>query len=386
MSVELRPLGVKCNIQCRYCYQSPQRDAGNITRDYNIESMKKAILEDGGPFTLFGGEPLLVPLRDLEELWSWGLEQFGENSVQTNGALITDAHIRLFKRYKVAVGISVDGPGELNDLRWHGNLDRTRRTTEKTVSAVERLCREGMPPGVITTLHRGNACREKLPSLLRWLGELDHMGVRSMRLHLLESENAAIRTLYSLSVDENVRALVTLASFQTKLTTLRFDLFADMALLLMGRDDGTSCVWNACDPYTTASVRGVEGDGQRSNCGRTNKDGIDFLKSSSEGFERYVVLYQTPQEAGGCKDCRFFLMCKGQCPGTAIDFDWRNKTEHCGIWMRLYELLEQEMLSAGEHPLSTAPDRKTVEAAVVTAWSMGKNVSIARALQEVRAC
>src|SRR5262249_40591831 len=148
----------------------------------------------------------------------------------------------------------------------------------------------------------------------------------------------------------------------------------------------TSCVWNACDPYTTASVRGVEGHGQRSNCGRTNKDGIDFLKSASEGFERYVVLYQTPQEAGGCKDCRFFLMCKGQCPGTAIDFDWRNKTEHCGIWMRLYELLEQEMLSAGEHPLSTAPDRKTVEAAVVTAWSMGKNVSIARALQEVRAC
>ncbi len=28
MSVELRPLGVQCNIQCQYCYQNPQRDAG----------------------------------------------------------------------------------------------------------------------------------------------------------------------------------------------------------------------------------------------------------------------------------------------------------------------------------------------------------------------
>jgi uncharacterized protein len=28
MSVELRPLGVKCNIRCSYCYQDPQREAG----------------------------------------------------------------------------------------------------------------------------------------------------------------------------------------------------------------------------------------------------------------------------------------------------------------------------------------------------------------------
>jgi hypothetical protein len=27
---ELRPLGVACNIQCQYCYQNPQRDAGNL--------------------------------------------------------------------------------------------------------------------------------------------------------------------------------------------------------------------------------------------------------------------------------------------------------------------------------------------------------------------
>src|SRR5579859_5099273 len=103
MPVELRPLGVTCNIQCRYCYQQPQRDAGNLGHRYDIERMKAAILEEGGPFTLFGGEALLVPLRDLEELWSWGFQQFGRNSVQTNGTLITDAHIDLFKKYNVGV-------------------------------------------------------------------------------------------------------------------------------------------------------------------------------------------------------------------------------------------------------------------------------------------
>ncbi len=29
-------------------------------------------------------------------------------------------------------------------------------------------------------------------------------------------------------------------------------------------------------------------------------------------------------------------MCKGQCPGTAIDRDWRNRSEHCAVWKALF--------------------------------------------------
>ena len=43
MSVELRPLGVNCNIQCQYCYQNPQRDAGNLADSYDMEAMKEAM-------------------------------------------------------------------------------------------------------------------------------------------------------------------------------------------------------------------------------------------------------------------------------------------------------------------------------------------------------
>ena len=77
MSIELRPLGVKCNIQCQYCYQNPQRDAGNVSHSYDIEKMKQAILKTGQDFILFGGEALLVPEEDLHTLWAWGLEKFG---------------------------------------------------------------------------------------------------------------------------------------------------------------------------------------------------------------------------------------------------------------------------------------------------------------------
>jgi uncharacterized protein len=117
VGVEVRPLGVTCNIQCQYCYQNPQRDAGNQLRAYDVDRMLAAIEQEGGPFTLFGGEALMVSKADLETLWAWGFERFGTNGIQTNGTLIDDDHIRLFKRYRVDVGISIDGPGELNDVR-----------------------------------------------------------------------------------------------------------------------------------------------------------------------------------------------------------------------------------------------------------------------------
>jgi uncharacterized protein len=383
MTVELRPLGVNCNIACQYCYQNPQRDAGNLNRSYDIEAMKQAIEEEGGPFSLFGGEPFLLPENDLHDLWKWGYERFGRNSVQTNGTLITENHIQLFKDYGVHVGISIDGPGELNDVRWVGTLERTREATERTERLIERLCSEGLHPSLIATLHRANATNDKLSLMCDWFRYLDGIGITSVRLHILESENETIRRTYSLTVQENVAAFLRFAELEKELQSVRFDVFHDMENLLQGNDRNVTCIWSACDPYTTRAVRGVEGNGQKSNCGRTSKDGIDFAKSDTPGFERYLSLYHTPQEHGGCKDCRFFLMCKGQCPGTAIDNDWRNRTEHCDVWKSLYRYLENKMLERGIYPVSTQPERLVLERAMVEAWATGINPSIQDELERL---
>jgi uncharacterized protein len=125
----------------------------------------------------------------------------------------------------------------------------------------------------------------------------------------------------------------------------------------------------------------VEGNGQRSNCGRTNKDGIDFLKASTPGYERYIALYHTPQANGGCKDCRFFLVCKGQCPGTAIDGDWRNRTEHCEVWKKLFRLIEERLLDRGAFPISVQPNRIYLEQVMLNAWAAGQNPSIQQGIE-----
>src|ERR1044072_2307057 len=192
MGVELRPFGVACNLACTYCYQNPMRAAGNLRQDYSMEKMKAALDRAASPFILFGGEPLLMRMEELEEIFAYGLEKHGSNGIQTNGALIRDEHIDLFRRYKVQVGVSIDGPGELNDVRVDRKKSRTRETTAKIEANIARLCRDYAPPGLIVTLHRGNASAECLPRMYEWMRELDALGIRSVRLHVLEVDDPGI--------------------------------------------------------------------------------------------------------------------------------------------------------------------------------------------------
>lgn len=379
MGVEVRPLGVQCNLRCLYCYQNPERDATHLSRQYDLVKIKSAVeAADAGSFVLFGGEPLLLPIRHLEELWAWGYQKYGRNGLQTNGTLLSDDHIQLFRKYRVSVGMSIDGPGELNDARWKGTVEATRANTAKTHSAIVRLCDAGLYPAIIITLHRVNASTDRLPLLIAWVRDLAALGVTRIRLHLLESETPEVRGTLGLSTDENLAALLEFLRLAKVLPRVEFDLFTDMRRLLMGDDAKVSCIWKGCDPYTTGAVQGVEGHGQRSNCGRTNKDGIDFIKAQQVGFERYIALYHTAQEHGGCNGCRFFLMCKGQCPGTAMHGDWRYRSEHCEVWKALFTSLESECQSNGLTPLSLRPEREALEKTAIQQWARGIPVSLSR--------
>jgi uncharacterized protein len=385
MTVELRPLGVRCNLGCRYCYQDPQRDAEGRAapgRGYDLSAMKAAAEREGGPFVLFGGEPLLLPLADLEELLAWGFDRHGATGLQTNGVLIADEHIRLFRRYNVAVGISMDGPGPLNDLRRQGSLARTRQATQRTWDNIRRLAAEHRAPGVIVTLHRLNAAGERLGQLISWLHTLDELGIASVRLHLLEVDDEALRAM-ALTVAENAAALTAVAAAAPSFARLQVDVLHDVDELMTG-GSAASCTWHGCDPYSTPAVRGVEGDGSSSNCGRTNKDGINYLKAERPGYERYVTLARTPMADGGCQGCRFFLLCRGQCPGTAADGDWRNRSEHCAVWMSRFEATERDLLSRGRIPVSLDPRRAQAEQRLVAAWRRGTNLSTREVLADER--
>lgn len=363
MTVELTPRGELCQLACTYCYQHPVRDGGNVRTAYDVDAMIAALDRMGQDFTVFGGEALLTPIDVLERVWAFGFARFKKNGVQTNGALITDAHVALFRAYAVHVGFSIDGPVEMNDARWAGSLEKTRESTARSQANLDRLLRERIPASLIVTLHALNASRPDLRDRLKaWLGDLAARGLKDVRLHVLEVDHESVRERLALTNTQKIEALLDFDAFERAMGgALVFDIFRDIEKSLQSKRDVT-CTWNSCDPYTTPAVQGVDGQGHASNCGRTNKDGVAWLKASTHGRFRQLALYETPREHGGCQGCRFFLMCNGQCPGTAIDGDWRNRSQDCEVYYALFETKERELLARGIQPTSLAPDRPELEA------------------------
>lgn len=378
MSIEVRPVGVKCNIGCQYCYQNILRDAGwEADSKTDLQAIKDAIAARDEGFHLFGGEPLLMEMAELEDLLAWGYERFGGNAIQTNGVLIELRHIALFRAYNVRVGISIDGAGALNDARWAGSLERTRAATAASIRAIDMLCREYEPPSLMVQLTRCNATGKRLEELCDWLEDMHHLGISVARIHILEIDDELVRNRFGLSTEENIAAFHRIMALRHAIPAFRLDSNSDKREMLMMEDEETACVWRGCDPYYTEAVMGLGAKGEAHKCGLTDKEGVNFQRTDTQSFLRYVALAHTPQPYGGCEGCRFFAACKGQCPGTGIDGDWRNRTENCEVFRELFRLAEEELLSEGRTPLSLHPAREAVEAILVDGWLAGQNLQLA---------
>ena len=375
MSIELLPLGKTCNIACTYCYQGSEREAtGNSAPPYDLDAMKAALLAEGVGkgvgFTLFGGESLLFPINDLTHMVEWAHSIGATVGVQTNGSLITDRHIELFKNYGVSVGVSIDGPGSLNDARQARDPLATAATTAKSISNLDRLLAEGIATSLIVTLTSinvgggDNVVQDlKLNALIQWMLDLRDKGLRYVNLHTLEPHGKDLTLTQERQIEVLRRLRRELVGFS------HVSPFADMRKSLL-QESGSNCIWNFCDPYTTNAVRGVDGQGQRGNCGRTNTDGVGYVKSDKAGNERQLALYLTPQEHGGCAECRFFVPCGGgSCPGEGIGGDWRMRTVHCETIKALMSDLEQELFLEGKEPISVSLRRPGVEAQLIAKWT-----------------
>lgn len=411
MSIEVLPYGVKCNIGCTYCYQKPARDQERNTIEYNSEVFFDRLRSLKDPWTIFGGEPLLTPLPELEKMMAISFEKTGQSSIQTNATLISPRHVELFIKYDTHVGISLDGPEELNDARWAGTLEGTRKMTARSHHAVEMLVEAArqtgqsrLIPSFIIQLHALNIAPERLPKFKAWMSHLDQLGIGHGQWHMLDLDNAASE-LY-LPMETIKRSLLEIWEFESTLKNFRFMEFRDILAAQRG-SDVNCCVWNYCDPWNTMAVEGLNGDGTPTQCGRSgSNDGVDWVPaegdggtpsvSRSSGFkgkrfhERQLSLYVTPQEHGGCKDCRFWLMCQAHCPGSAIPSkkdpqgDWRYRTNYCEIYKTLFAEAEKRLVDAHVVPMSLAADREAMEHRMYELWANGEEARAPRVRKEVR--
>ena len=144
----------RCNIDCTYCYMFNKGNKDYLQRPVrmSVETINdicrflKNGVEDLSAkrvnVVLHGGEPLMMKKKRFAFLCDALHREIGcvaqlQIGIQTNAILIDEDWIELFEKYKIDVGISLDGPEQVNDLY---RVDKKGKGTHaRTMAGIKQL-------------------------------------------------------------------------------------------------------------------------------------------------------------------------------------------------------------------------------------------------------
>ena len=162
-STMIKPVGSACNLDCDYCYYLGKAELyGNHQPKMSDELLERyisqyieAVQVPVVTFCWHGGEPLLAGLEFFEKAVALqnkyrGTKQI-ENSLQTNGLLLTPEWCDFFRRNNFLIGISLDGPKDIHDAYRH---DRGGHPTfDRVIRAVEMMALHGVEYNTLSTIN-----------------------------------------------------------------------------------------------------------------------------------------------------------------------------------------------------------------------------------------
>lgn len=157
-----------CNLNCTYCYDKDNRYIDkNINEEFenklnDIQRYLNMIYfnKDKTTTLIFhGGEPLLLSADVYEKLLKKIITPNMRVSIQTNGTLINEKYIEIFKKYNMNVGISLDGCNEeQNYCRIYKN---GKNSFNRVMNNIKLLKENNIRFGIIMTISKKHLGKEK---------------------------------------------------------------------------------------------------------------------------------------------------------------------------------------------------------------------------------
>lgn len=163
-----KPVGASCNLRCKYCYylekshlyrNAPARVMSDELLERFVQEYIQAQTMSRVLFTWHGGEPLMRPLSfyrkavALQEKYAFGRQI--DNTIQTNGTLLTDEWCEFFKEHNWLVGISIDGPQEFHDEYRRTASDKP--SWQKVMRGIRLLRKHGVEWNAMAVVNDFNA-------------------------------------------------------------------------------------------------------------------------------------------------------------------------------------------------------------------------------------
>lgn len=128
LSLLIKPASSNCNLRCKYCFYYDVAEARNIKSYGTMENSTLEILVQRAleyadhtcTFAFQGGEPTLAGLEFYKMLVEYQQKYNVKkvrinNAIQTNGVLIDEGWADFLHKNKFLVGLSLDGPKDIND-------------------------------------------------------------------------------------------------------------------------------------------------------------------------------------------------------------------------------------------------------------------------------
>jgi uncharacterized protein len=163
-----KPSGATCNLACSYCFfldkellypNSTFRMSDEVLETY-IRQLIESHRSPEVTVAWQGGEPTLMGVDffrkaiEYQKLHRRPGMSF-ENTLQTNGTLLTDEWCEFFKENNFLIGLSLDGPRHLHD---YYRVDKGGRPTfDKVMRGLRLLQKHGVEYNILTTVNRINA-------------------------------------------------------------------------------------------------------------------------------------------------------------------------------------------------------------------------------------
>jgi SynChlorMet cassette radical SAM/SPASM protein ScmE len=323
----------RCNLECAYCFYADEMAS---LSDLPTERWHACFQELGElavqHVTLSGGEVFTRP--DLFELIDGLIANKMRYSILTNGTLITDRIIELFrtgKRLQRLDSIQVSIDGSCADVH---DKSRPPKSFDRALRGLRLLIKSGFPVTVRVTLNRHNV--DDLENIARLL--IEDIGLRSFSTN--EAEQMGSARCYGqdvvLTEEERRRAMAVLMVINERYggrigaqagPLTRAHHFAEIEERLARGETGMSGRGNLCSCGGVFKSMAILHDGTMVPCNLlpTLTMGVVGVNSIRDAWLHHPAINVVRQrgriqltDLESCRDCAYVNFCAGGCPASVM--------------------------------------------------------------------
>ena len=338
-----KPIGPICNLGCSYCfylekeiiYQNENKWAmpDNVLENYIKEYIEAQSVNEI-TFAWQGGEPTLLGLEYFKKIVKYQKQYANDkiihNAFQTNGVLLNDNWCRFFVENNFLVGLSIDGPEELNNK--YRVTKSGKPSFNKLMKGLRYLKKHSVQFNTLTCVQRNNSYKPL--EVYNFLKEIGSSYIQFIPIVERTADETNKDDLQLISPDYNKGANVTEWSVEplqyANFLNAIFDEWVkhDVGKIFVQTFDIALEAWLGYDPslcifsQECGDAMALEHNGDLYSCdhyvypenklGNIMEESMQNLVNSEKqikfGNDKKDTLPQY------CKDCNYLFACNGDCP------------------------------------------------------------------------